>query len=81
MTEKYQRVRLDDLRHMNLFEKAEQPALRDWQSKVYDKGPYQVPDYESFAAIVQEHEQMAAHIERLTEKVERLKQRMNEYDL
>ena len=60
---------------------SKQPALRNWQSKVYDKGPYQIPDYESFAAIVQEHEQMAAHIERLTEKVERLKQRMNEYDL
>ena len=60
---------------------SKQPALRKWQSKVYDKGPYQIPDYESFAAIVQEHEQMAAHIERLTEKVERLKQRMNEYDL
>lgn len=37
-----------------------QPALRNWQSKVYDKGPYQIPDYESFAAIVQEHEQMWA---------------------
>ena len=71
---------MDDLRYMNLFEKAEQPALRKWQSKVYDKGPYQIPDYESFAAIVQEHEQMAAHIERLTEKVERLKQRMNEQE-
>ena len=69
MTERYQRVRMDDLRHMNLFEKAEQPALRNWQSKVYDKGPYQIPDYESFAAIVQEHEQMATHIERLTEKL------------
>ena len=49
---------------------SKQPALRNWQSKVYDKGPYQIPDYENFAAIVQEHEQMAAHIERLTEKVE-----------
>jgi hypothetical protein len=51
---------------------SKQPALRNWQSKVYDKGPYQIPDYENFAAIVQEHEQMAAHIERLTEKVKKL---------
>jgi len=43
-----------------------QPALRRWQESVYGKGPYQVPDYESMAAIVQEHEQMASRIEELT---------------
>ena len=74
MTERYQRVRMDDLRHMKLRDLSKQPALRNWQSKVYDKGPYQVPDYESFAAIVQEHEQMAAHIERLTEKLKAAQQ-------
>ncbi len=42
-----------------------QPALRKWQESVYGKGPYQVPDYESMAAIVQEHEQMADRIEAL----------------
>ena len=50
---------------------AKQPALRKWQSKVYDKGPYQIPDYESFAAIVQEHERMAACIEELSAELER----------
>jgi len=44
---------------------AKQPALRRWQESVYGKGPHQVPDYESMAAIVQEHEQMAARIEEL----------------
>jgi hypothetical protein len=44
---------------------AKQPALRRWQESVYGKGPYQVPDYESMAAIVQEHEQMADRIEEL----------------
>lgn len=42
-----------------------QPALRRWQESVYGKGPYQVPDYESMAAIVQEHESMADRIEEL----------------
>lgn len=42
------------------------PALRKWQESVYGKGPYQVPDYESMAAIVQEHEQMAIRIEELS---------------
>jgi predicted metal-binding protein len=46
-------------------ELARQPALRKWQESVYGKGPYQVPDYESMAAIVQEHEQMASRIEEL----------------
>jgi RAB protein geranylgeranyltransferase component A len=47
-----------------------QPALRRWQESVYGKGPYQVPDYESMAAIVQEHEQMADRIEELEAKLE-----------
>jgi putative intracellular protease/amidase len=46
-----------------------QPALRKWQESVYGKGPYQVPDYESMAAIVQEHEQMADRIEELEQKL------------
>lgn len=48
---------------------ARQPALRRWQESVYGKGPYQVPDYESMAAIVQEHEQMASRIEELEAKL------------
>jgi hypothetical protein len=47
---------------------AKQPALRRWQESVYGKGPHQVPDYESMAAIVQEHEQMASRIEELEAK-------------
>lgn len=46
-----------------------QPALRRWQESVYGNGPYQVPDYESMAAIVQEHEQMAVRIEELEAKL------------
>jgi len=46
-----------------------QPALRKWQESVHGKGPYQVPDYESMAAIVQEHEQMADRIEELQGKL------------
>jgi nitric oxide reductase large subunit len=49
-------------------ELSKQPALRRWQESVYGKGPYQVPDYESMAAIVQEHEQMADRIEELEAK-------------
>jgi hypothetical protein len=48
---------------------AKQPALRRWQESVYGKGPYQVPDYESMAAIVQEHESMADRIEELEAKL------------
>ena len=47
-----------------------QPALRKWQESVYGKGPYQVPDYESMAAIVQEHEQMADRIEEMEAKLD-----------
>jgi hypothetical protein len=50
-----------------------QPALRRWQESVYGKGPYQVPDYESMAAIVQEHEQMADRIEELEAKLSKSK--------
>jgi hypothetical protein len=50
-----------------------QPALRRWQESVYGKGPYQIPDYESMAAIVQEHEQMADRIEELEAKLEKVK--------
>ena len=50
---------------------SKQPALRKWQKITYGKGPYQVPDYESMSAIVQEHERMAARIEELSAELER----------
>jgi len=43
---------------------AELPALRSWQESAKDKGPFQVPAYDEFALIVQEHEALSA---RLTE--------------
>jgi peptidoglycan hydrolase CwlO-like protein len=67
----------------NTSDLSKQPALRNWQSKVYDKGPYQIPDYENFAAIVQEHERMAAHIEELSAELERTNEQVDqlEYNL
>ena len=60
---------------------SKQPALRRWQESVYGKGPYQVPDYESMAAIVQEHEQMADRIEELKRKLARAVEALKRIEL
>jgi hypothetical protein len=39
------------------------PALRAWQASRHQAGPFQVPEYEDFAAIVQEHEALAAALD------------------
>jgi hypothetical protein len=49
---------------------SKQPALRNWQSKVYDKGPYQILITKTSLQSCRSMSKMAAHIERLTEKVE-----------
>jgi hypothetical protein len=39
------------------------PVLRAWQAFKRQAGPFQVPDYEDFAALVQEHEALAAALD------------------
>jgi len=38
------------------------PALRAWQEKARYDGPFQVPAYDDFALIVQEHEALSARL-------------------
>jgi hypothetical protein len=43
------------------------PVLRAWQASRHQSGPFQVPEYEDFAAIVQEHEALAREVIALRE--------------